>query len=159
MIFDQIQDLAQGKPLIVVCNKVDLLGRDGLAGNGLAGAGEEFGLGMGLPEAIATAPQVPTAAAQGQGLDRLEQALLSVVQLGGVQAANLDLAINQRQAAALTRAQVALAQVQQTIAEALPFDFWTIDLRSAIQAFNQVTGEGVTEPVLERIFSRFCIGK
>jgi tRNA modification GTPase len=71
----------------------------------------------------------------------------------------LDLAINQRQAAALTRAKIALEQVKKTIDQDLPFDFWSIDLRTAIQALGEITGEEVTESVLDRIFSRFCIGK
>jgi tRNA modification GTPase len=71
----------------------------------------------------------------------------------------MDLAINQRQAAALMRAKAALQQVQMTMSDRLPLDFWTIDLRSAIQALGEITGEEVTESVLDRIFSRFCIGK
>jgi len=150
-IYDQVKAVATAQPLILVQNKTDLL-TDSLGDEALPPA-----LSATLTEQFQA--QVQTAAAQGQGLEALEQSLLAAVQLGKVQAANLDLAINQRQAAALTRAQRALQQVQQTIAEGLPFDFWTIDLRTAIQAFNEVTGEGITESVLERIFSRFCIGK
>ncbi len=146
-IYDQVRAVAETQPLILVQNKMDLVA-EGKAPPPLPTS---------LTEQCPA--QVQTAAAQNQGIEALEQAVLAAVQLGDVQAANLDLAINQRQAAALTRAQAALEQVQQTIAEELPFDFWTIDLRSAIQAFNEVTGEGITEPVLERIFSRFCIGK
>ncbi len=100
-----------------------------------------------------------TAAACNQGIDALETAILAAVQTGNLQAANLDVAINQRQAAALTRARTSLQQVQTTIANQLPLDFWTIDLRGAIQALGEIAGEEVTESVLDRIFSRFCIGK
>jgi len=102
---------------------------------------------------------VPMAAALNQGLPELENAILNAVQAGNVQASNLEFAINQRQAAALSRAKLCLEQVETTIRDQLPFDFWTIDLRGAIHALGEVTGEEVTESVLDRIFSRFCIGK
>jgi tRNA modification GTPase len=135
-----IYEQVQLRPLILVINKIDLAQVDHAT----------------LPS---VSQIVKTAAAQNQGIDALEQAILATVQAGNLQASNLDLAINQRQATALTRAKTALQQVQQTIADSLPLDFWTIDLRSAIQALGEVTGEDVTESVLDRIFSRFCIGK
>ncbi len=132
------------RPLIIVLNKVDLT------------PGEQ------RPSRIPHLnrhPHVQTAAALGQGIDALEAAILATVHTGTVQAANLDLAINQRQAMALTQANQALQQVLTTIAQALPLDFWTIDLRSAIHDLGQILGEEVTESVLDQVFSRFCIGK
>ncbi|MFM6896267.1 MAG: GTP-binding protein, partial [Microcystis panniformis] len=102
---------------------------------------------------------VKLSAVQNQGIEDLEKTIINAVQNQELQAANLDLAINQRQAAALTRAKIALEQVKKTIDQDLPFDFWSIDLRTAIQALGEITGEEVTESVLDRIFSRFCIGK
>lgn len=134
-IYDRVRD----RPLILVINKIDLAEPTSA-----------------LPSALQI---VKTAAAQNQGIDALETAILDTVQSGQIQAANMDLAINQRQAAALTRAKLALQQVQVTISNQLPLDFWTIDLRSAIQALGEILGEDVTESVLDRIFSRFCIGK
>ncbi|MFM7424569.1 MAG: tRNA uridine-5-carboxymethylaminomethyl(34) synthesis GTPase MnmE [Elainella sp.] len=131
----------QHRPLILVMNKIDLV--PALPA---------------LPLDLSALPLVQTAAAQNQGIEALEQAILDQVQ-AGIQASDLDLAINARQAAALTRTQTALEQVQATIANQLPLDFWTIDLRSAIQALGEITGEEITESVLDQIFSRFCIGK
>ncbi|MGJ3254367.1 MAG: tRNA uridine-5-carboxymethylaminomethyl(34) synthesis GTPase MnmE [Elainellaceae cyanobacterium] len=131
------------RPTILILNKVDLL------------------VGNPFPD-IPTAAHhrvVKTAAAYHQGLDALERAILETVNAGDLHASNLEIAINQRQAAVLTRAHAALAHVQETIDHQLPLDFWTIDLRSAIQALGEITGEEVTESMLDRIFSRFCIGK
>jgi tRNA modification GTPase len=68
-------------------------------------------------------------------------------------------AVNLRQAEALTRAQAAFVDVQNSIAEGLPLDFWTIDLREAACALGEVTGDEVAEEVLDTVFSKFCIGK
>lgn len=134
----EIYDSVRQRPLIVVLNKIDLVN---------------------LPPPIPVEQAiVKTAAARQQGIDALEQAILAIAQ-AEVKAANLDIAINQRQAAALTRAQASLELVQGAIADQLPLDFWTIDLRAAMQALGEITGEDVTESVLDRIFSRFCIGK
>jgi tRNA modification GTPase len=139
----EIYQQVQHRPLILVINKIDLL--------------ESPSISLKYPANITQF--VYTAAAQNQGIDALETAILQIVQTGKVQAADLDLAINQRQAAALTKAKISLEQVQVTVTEQLPLDFWTIDLRGAIQALGEITGEQITESVLDRIFSRFCIGK
>ncbi len=129
------------KPLILIINKVDLASPQQVA----------------YPQAIQQV--VHTAAAQQQGIDQLEMAIAQLALSGSIQAANVDLAINQRQAEALGRAHQALDHVVTSIAAQMPLDFWSIDLRGAIQALGEVTGEEVTESVLDRIFSRFCIGK
>lgn len=139
-IYQQVKD----RPLILVVNKIDLL---------------ETTFSVSSKYPVHLEEIVTTAAAKNQGIDALETAILKIVQTGKIQAANLDLAINQRQAAALTKAKISLEQVQMTIAAQLPLDFWTIDLRGAIQALGEITGEQVTESVLDRIFSKFCIGK
>ncbi|NEQ09632.1 MAG: tRNA uridine-5-carboxymethylaminomethyl(34) synthesis GTPase MnmE, partial [Moorea sp. SIO4E2] len=139
-IYQQVQE----RPVILVINKTDL-------------ASDKAESTLSYPNTIERV--VKTAAAYNQGIDALEKAILDAVNRGNLQAADLDLAINQRQAAALTRAKMSLEQVQETIAKELPLDFWTIDLRGAIQALGEITGEEVTESVLDRIFSRFCIGK
>ncbi|WP_414518533.1 tRNA uridine-5-carboxymethylaminomethyl(34) synthesis GTPase MnmE [Nostoc sp. PCC 9305] len=142
---EEIYEKVQHRPLILVINKIDLLEES-----------KRTTLQSQIPNSKS---KIFTAAAQNQGIDALETAILEIVQSGKVQAADMDLAINQRQAAALTQAKIFLEQVQATITEQLPLDFWTIDLRGAIQALGEITGEEVTESVLERIFSKFCIGK
>jgi tRNA modification GTPase len=68
-------------------------------------------------------------------------------------------AVNARQAEALCRAHEGLMSVVQSVDQSLPIDFWTIDMRSAIIALGEVTGDEVGEEVLDSIFSKFCIGK
>ena len=140
-IYEQVQH----RPLILVINKIDLVEES-----------ERKTLQSQIPNPKS---KIVTAAAKNQGIDALETAILEIVKAGKVQAADMDLAINQRQAAALTQAKISLEQVQATIAQQLPLDFWTIDLRGAIQALGEITGEEVTESVLDKIFSKFCIGK
>jgi tRNA modification GTPase len=129
------------QPTILVINKVDLAPADRVA----------------YPAEI---PAVVTAvAAQQEGIPALEAAILHTIQSAQVRMGDTAIAINQRQAEALTRAQQSLEQMQQAIAAADPLDFWTIDLRDVIHALGEITGEDLVESVLDRIFSQFCIGK
>jgi tRNA modification GTPase len=141
----EIYAQVQHRPVILIINKIDLIE---------ASDRETLQSKIQNPKS-----KIFTAAARNQGIDALETAILEAVHAGNLQASDLDLAINQRQAAALTRAKTSLQQVQATMVNQLPLDFWTIDLRGAIQALGEITGEEVTESVLDRIFSRFCIGK
>ena len=136
----QIYERVKDRPLILVINKTDIA----------------------FPS-IVYPPEIRqvvyTSAANSRGIDDLETAILALVDRGTIIAQNSEVAVNRRQASALTKAKVALEQVRETVVNQLPLDFWTIDLRGAIQALGEITGEEVTESVLERIFSRFCIGK
>ncbi len=142
---EEIYAQVKHRPVILVINKIDLIS-----------LAEQENLKSKIQNPKS---KIVTAAATNQGIDSLETAILEIVQQGKVQAADMDLAINQRQAAALTKAKGDLVQVQVTITDKLPLDFWTIDLRGAIQALGEITGQEVTESVLDRIFSKFCIGK
>ncbi len=142
---EEIYEQIKHHPVILVINKVDLVEEE---------KKQSLKSDIQNPKS-----KIFTAASKNQGLEDLETAILELVQTGKAQAADMDLAINQRQAAALVRTKTSLEQVQMTIREQLPFDFWSIDLRSAIHALGEITGEEVTESVLGRIFSKFCIGK
>ena len=138
---EEIYRQVKHRPLILVINKSDL--ND--------------------PETVKYPAEIKsvvfTVAARDLGIDRLEKAILNAVKSDNLSAANLELAINQRQAEVLTRAKISLERVRATISDRLPLDFWTIDLRAAIYALGEITGEELTESVLDRIFSKFCLGK
>jgi len=138
----QLYDLVRHRPLILVVNKSDLVQDSDLS------TVPELGV-----------PWVLTAAALNRGIDALEQTILKTIHADRLNASNVEITVNQRQASALTRARTALEQVKATITNRLPLDFWTIDLRLAIHALGEVTGDEITESMLDEIFSRFCIGK
>ena len=127
-------EVPDGTPLLVVGNKSDL-GATAVATEGLA-----------------------ISARSGLGLAELSSALLKLCGLSG-EGQGLLLALNQRQCDLAAAASAALGRSQQAARDGLPWDFWTIDLREAIRALGEITGAEITEAVLDRVFSRFCIGK
>ncbi len=142
---DRILQEIGDRPVMVVLNKTDL-----------ADSAPVQGAVPAVPNLRAVLPMV---AAQGIGLEALEAAILHHVGLGQLTAADLEIAVNERQRAGLAQAVAALGRSQTAIAEGLPPDFWSIDLRAAQKALGELTGEDAVEAVLDRIFQRFCLGK
>ncbi|WP_286160910.1 tRNA uridine-5-carboxymethylaminomethyl(34) synthesis GTPase MnmE [Aphanothece minutissima] len=137
----ELMDLVpEGVPLLLVGNKSDAL-PPGAASTGVPPDG----------------PLVTISALTGAGRDDLVAALLGLCGAGDVQ--GLQVALNGRQRQLAAAAATSLERSLETAALGLPWDFWTIDLRGAIAGLGAITGEEVSEAVLERIFSRFCIGK
>ena len=106
---------------------------------------------------VASVADVRLSAVTGDGEQALVRAVLE--RCGALSEQPLLLALNQRQSDLADTAAEALARSEQVAADGLPWDFWTIDLRQAIRSLGEITGEQLTESVLDRIFSRFCIGK
>ena len=158
---DAIYDQIKMRSLIFVINKVDLDGAELVIEKIRNITQGQAAIVQTIVQTVVQTVETPgeTTAEQTVGIEDLEQAILRTVNQGTTQLGNLDFAINQRQSSALMNAKTALEQVQVTIDNQLPLDFWTIDLRGAAQALGEILGEDVTESVLGRIFSRFCIGK
>lgn len=66
---------------------------------------------------------------------------------------------NPRHHEALMRVQQALMQVTQGLEAGTPADLLAVDLRDALYHLGSITGEVVSDDILDNIFSRFCIGK
>ena len=96
-------------------------------------------------------------ALSGEGRDALVKQLLSSCGAGPLE--GLQVALNARQRDLAAAAAVSLERALEAAEQQLPWDFWTIDLRAAVRSLGEITGEEVSEAVLDRVFSRFCIGK
>ena len=93
----------------------------------------------------------------GNGEEDLIDYLLTMC--GSSQTYGLHIALNDRQLDLAKSTKESLENINKVFDEKLPWDFWTIDLRQAINYLGEITGEDLTESLLDNIFSKFCIGK
>lgn len=93
------------------------------------------------------------------GIDQLEDELVKAVFNGLVMPENGVIINNIRQADALKRAKSGLEYVLEGIKKKMPHDFLTIDLKEALDSLGEITGDSVSDEIINNIFSRFCIGK
>lgn len=127
-----------GKKCIVVRNKTDLPVK------------------LDLP---ATFSVIDVSCASGQGIEKLKDAIKSLVWAGEINAEMLQVAINSRHQDALNRARTATRQAAEGLRGELTLELIAIDLREAVAAVGEVVGKTTTEDLLDAIFGAFCIGK
>jgi len=93
-------------------------------------------------------------AAQGMGLEALEQRILSFAAGAG------ESALTQARHMALARqAARSLYQAANACQMGEAVDMAAVDLHDALDALGRITGDQVDERLIDDIFSRFCVGK
>ena len=134
----------QDKKAVVIANKFDLE--------------KELDLTE-VKEVLPQRPIVKTVAISRSGIEELEEVISDLVFTGQVEASNQTLITNLRHKNALERAKNHLEDVRETFEQGLPNDFLTIDLRSALEAVGEITGDTLGEDIIDQIFADFCLGK
>jgi tRNA modification GTPase len=97
------------------------------------------------------------AAKTGEGLGDLEKDLAALLLGGAPIAPDQGMITRAHQRDSLRRAAASLEQLLGHF-DASP-EFLSIDLREALNALGEITGETTPEDILDRVFSSFCIGK
>jgi tRNA modification GTPase len=99
-------------------------------------------------------------AGQRQGLEGLQTALLAQVRGAGLATTgSATIVTNVRHARALEAAAEHLAAVQQGLATGRGTELLAADLRHALGALGEITGDISSDDLLTSIFTQFCIGK
>jgi tRNA modification GTPase len=100
---------------------------------------------------------VAVSARRGEGLEEVRAALAELLDANpGALAGAVG---NPRHAEALGRARDALGRSRAAAAAGMPGEIVALELRESIAAIGEVTGRSLGDDLLERIFSRFCVGK
>jgi tRNA modification GTPase len=136
------RDLSAGRSVVVALNKSDLTP-------------------MVSPTDIASelpgVAVVSTCAVTAEGLEGL-RGLLPRLALGGP-APDGFVVSNRRHVQSLRDAAVAVDRAVAGLGQGLPLDLAGLDVRQAAASLGEILGVEVGDEVLDRVFSRFCIGK
>lgn len=104
--------------------------------------------------------QLAVSVRQGAGLADLRAAIVAhFCGGGGGDAADGVVLTERRHRDALGGTLIALDRFLAAQAAGEPFECLAFELREALAALGQITGETTPDAILEQIFSRFCIGK
>lgn len=124
---------------IAVCNKTDL---------GILWTPEEYGF----------SDIVEISAKMLDGMEQLEKAVEQFAGRLEIPAEDGMIA-NERQRTCLSDAITAVQEALDALQMGLAYDAVTVSLEGAADALLQLTGERITDAVVDAVFTRFCVGK
>ncbi len=107
----------------------------------------------------AGSPVFEVSAKTGAGLDKIAEEIREKYNLGAISASDGAVVTNMRHKTALIKAGEALGRVREALSMNMPQDIASIDLNIAIDALGEITGETVSDDVVNAIFHEFCVGK
>ncbi len=135
----QILAFAQNKKAIILLNKIDLeqkITEDMFQGENI----------------------ISISVKKNIGFDKLIQQLKKLFFEGEIHA-EYGILGNVRHKNALYQAKEAMNRALTTITTRMPEDFISMDLQEANIALGEITGDTVDEEIIDRIFTKFCLGK
>lgn len=135
-----ILEIVDREKTLLIINKVDI-------------AGDE------LDSKLYGIPHVEISALKGEGIEKLEEKIEQMVTGGKAVIPDSVIISNVRHESILVRARSHMEEFRSLLGESVPPDLLSIDVRAAWEALGEITGSTVTEDLLDRIFSDFCIGK
>lgn len=113
-----------------------------------------------LPEVLRDLPAISVSTATGTEIESLKDVIAGMF-LHGCVADNRDLVMlsKARHRDALLKVEASLEKFTDSLSSALSPELLAIDIREALDAIGQVTGETTPDDILDLIFGQFCIGK
>ena len=144
---EQLLALIAGKnsQVWLVLNKIDLVSQTRIAA---------------LLDSTLSRRQFAISAVLGSGLTVLKSALIEELERRRLEAAQLNALItNERHRSCFVKAQESAARAAAAISAKLPAEIVAAEMSLALSALEEIVGKTTPEEILNRIFSKFCIGK
>ncbi|HBO05127.1 MULTISPECIES: tRNA uridine-5-carboxymethylaminomethyl(34) synthesis GTPase MnmE [Bacteroides] len=140
---NQLLPRCEGKQLILVYNKVDLV-------NNMQNTIPAY-----FPDSVKS---ITLSAKKREHIEELQQMLITSAHLPAI-TQNDVIVTNVRHYEALNNALEAIHRVQKGLANNISGDFVSQDIRECIFHLSDIAGEVTNDMVLQNIFQHFCIGK
>lgn len=94
-----------------------------------------------------------------KGIDELYKAIEEIFNLQEMDCENNDIITNTRQKQYIILAKEAVKKARNSIENNMPVDITAICLKEILEQLSEITGENVTDDIINKIFSKFCLGK
>ena len=140
----EIVKLIEGKKAIIVINKVDL--RNGyIKNNSIIKELKNIKIDFSTVDDI--------------GFDVLQNKILELFDAKQIELDDSEIVTSQRQKEYIIKARNATKEAQEAISNNMPLDITTVCIKEILENLLSITGENVSENIINEIFKKFCLGK
>ena len=94
-----------------------------------------------------------------KGLEKLYSKIEELFNLKEIENDNSEIITSKRQKNHILKCLEIIRETRNVILDNMPIDVISIYLKQILEELAEITGENVTEDILNNIFSRFCLGK
>lgn len=141
---EQIADHLEGKKSLVLINKCDLARAVDIKD---------------VRKLVPDADIIETSLADGSGIDEIEEFIENMVYGGEISQSHSTMVNNVRHIDLLARSRDSLNDARSMTAAGQALEFIEVDVRSAYESLGEITGETVSDDIINEVFARFCLGK
>lgn len=104
-------------------------------------------------------PVVKISAKTKEGLEDLYEQILKMFKLNEIEINDGEVITNIRHKNQIRKSIDDLEQAKKGIEIKMPIDVVAVSLKEALEDLSEITGENVSEDIINNIFSKFCLGK
>ncbi len=140
----EIMDYLGERRVIVLVNKIDL--------------GKNWDINQ-IKEILPNASVLETSMLERTGVEAVEDEIVNMVYSGSVRQNDSLMITNVRHQDLLKRAKQSLEDAGNMTNAREAMDFIEVDLKNAYDCLGEITGETVSDDIINEVFSRFCLGK
>lgn len=140
----KILEIIKNKKSIIILNKIDLNKKIQKSDQMLTSVSEKI---------------IEISALKKEGIENLYNTISEMFNLNEINLDNEILITNIRHKELINKAIDKLHETQNTINNNMPIDIVAIYIKDILEALGSITGEEVSEDIINEIFSKFCLGK
>ena len=104
-------------------------------------------------------PVINISAKNQTGITEFEESIKDMFFNGELEFNDEVFITNARQKNDISQAYESMKLVLNSVEAGMPEDFYTIDLMNAYELLGRVVGEAIEDDLVDKIFSKFCMGK
>lgn len=94
-----------------------------------------------------------------KGIDELYNTIVNMFQVGEVDIGKDVIITNIRHKNQIHKSLESIERGIQTVENQMPIDIVAVEIKQALEDLGSITGDNVSEDIIQSIFSKFCLGK